>query len=628
MKFIIHGNTPSVKTGYGVQGAMLADQLTLAGHEVAFSSTYGQQFGMGKWTTPHGHDVLLYPNGYVVNSADIMLGHADHFFEGDPKAGWIITILDVWSLMAAAEALSEYQVVSWTPVDHFPVPQEVAAFLAISEAVPLAMSRFGEDLLTQAGLTPAYSPLVVDTAVFKPTFSVDMISEVMSSRDLFDVPDGAFVVGMVSMNKDPQDRKSFNESFRAFSLFWQDHQNAVMLVHTDQFGSAGGLDLAKMASHAGVPQHALIFTDQYAYRIGQAPNVLAALYTAMDVLLAPSKGEGFCVPLIEAQACGTPVIVSDFSAQPELVGAGWKVPGQPFWDSGQSASYVIPFIHKIYDALEVAYRELSADADGIAAAAIEFAAGYDVVKVFEERWVPFLATLEPDVRPPHAAMETVDVIVPLMRPDKLDALVASIDDDRAHVIVVHDDGIDLPLRNNWADHSTRRDHTTYAEKINAGLEKSDAAWVLVVGDDVEFTPGWFDAAAAVSETADVIGTNDSEAGRTRNAEVAAGRHSDHFFIRRAYIDDEGASLDGPGVAMPEAYRHWYVDREVIQLAKARGAYSHAHECRIVHHHPGYDGDEDAREADPVYMMAVDNAEADQRTWLERAPLIEQHRTSR
>jgi hypothetical protein len=80
--------------------------------------------------------------------------------------------------------------------------------------------------------------------------------------------------------------------------------------------------------------------------------------------------------------------------------------------------------------------------------------------------------------------------------------------------------------------------------------------------------------------------------------------------------------------MPTAYRHWYVDREVVQLAKARGVYAHADDCRIIHHHPGYDGDEEARQADATYMLAVEHAEQDRQTWMERAPFIEAHRVVR
>jgi hypothetical protein len=126
----------------------------------------------------------------------------------------------------------------------------------------------------------------------------------------------------------------------------------------------------------------------------------------------------------------------------------------------------------------------------------------------------------------------------------------------------------------------------------------------------------------LSDRYDVIGTNDSEVGRIRNPDVAAGRHADHFFVRRSYIDDDGASLDGPGTVISEAYGHWYSDKELVELAKARGVFGFAPECRIIHHHPGFDGNEAAREADPVYMKALESSEADRKTWMKRVPLIQ------
>jgi hypothetical protein len=98
-------------------------------------------------------------------------------------------------------------------------------------------------------------------------------------------------------------------------------------------------------------------------------------------------------------------------------------------------------------------------------------------------------------------------------------------------------------------------------------------------------------------------------------------------VRREYIEDLGASLDGPGVLMPTAYTHWYVDREVIGLAKARGVFGFA-EAAHRHHHPGYDGDEDARRDDPFYVKAWQASDDDHRTFMERAPFIEGHRVTR
>jgi glycosyltransferase involved in cell wall biosynthesis len=49
-------------------------------------------------------------------------------------------------------------------------------------------------------------------------------------------------------------------------------------------------------------------------------NTLVKVYNAADVLVAPSFHEGFGITLLEAMACGTPVITSHVSAMPEVVG--------------------------------------------------------------------------------------------------------------------------------------------------------------------------------------------------------------------------------------------------------------------------------------------------------------------
>ena len=49
-------------------------------------------------------------------------------------------------------------------------------------------------------------------------------------------------------------------------------------------------------------------------------ETLAALYRLADVFVFPSLYEGFGLPPLEAMASGTPVITSDVSSLPEVVG--------------------------------------------------------------------------------------------------------------------------------------------------------------------------------------------------------------------------------------------------------------------------------------------------------------------
>lgn len=604
MKFLIYANAPTVPTGYGVQCALLATRLKRDGHDVAVACNFGHHAGVVDWPTPYG-PVRLYWQGMLENSIDIVTAHADHFFEGDKQAGWIIPLNDVWALDSRMPMWNDYKVLAWTPVDHWPCPDAVLKFFHNSGARPIAMSRFGEQMLIEGGLSPLYAPLAIDTEVYRPTWKVTVGGELRDARTVFQVPAEAFVVGMVAMNKDPKDRKNFAGAFRAFGRFWKEHKNAVLLVHTDPTGMYGsGIDLHELSRHAAIPPHALKFTDAYAQRAGFPAEMMAGFYTACDVLLAPSRGEGFCVPMIEAQACGTPVICSDFTAQSELCGAGWKVDGQLDWDAPMRSSYIDPFHNSIFEKLMEAYE---ADFGALAVKAREFAVIYDADRVYENYWQPLIESLEPAERPLQPKMERVDVIVPLVREANEGRLRSSI-------------AATTPSGNNLLCGSDAG--ATYAENVNALYKGSTADWILVVGDDVEFKPGWFEAAQALSDRYDVIGTNDSEPGRIRNPLVANGSHADHFFIRRKYIEEQGACLDGPGRLMPEVYQHWWVDKEVIELAKARGVFTPCLDSIIVHHHPGYDGDEAAREADPVYMKAAESAEDDRRTFMARLPLIQ------
>lgn len=611
MRFLIHGNAPSVATGYGVQVRHLADRLANAGHEVAISCTYGHQGPIGTWVSPKGHAIRLYPGGYETNGNDVIHNHAEHFFEGDLKGGWIITVLDVWCLVNPV--LAEFNVLAWTPVDHEPTPPGVLAFFKRTNARPIAMSRFGEYQLRSSGLTPAYVPLMVDMDAYQPTPTLDTTGGALGGREVYGLPDDAFVVGMVAMNKGwSPSRKGFNEAFWSFAEFRRRHEDAVLFVHSEQFGAAEGVDLVELAKNCGIPEEAIVFSNQYAYRLGLPDYAMAAAYTAMDVLFAPSLGEGFCVPMIEAQACGVPVIANEFSAQMELIGPGWLVDGQPYWDQAQHSNYRVTLISSCVAALEEAHAAKESGAlEAMAGECRALAASYEVDRIFDEMWLPLVESLTPPPPVLKPEMTNVDVLVPMIRTENRKRLFDSFSHTKP-ADVAHIYGGDADK--------------TFSENVNSLVAKSTADWVLIVGDDVEFTDGWFEAAQAVSTTADVIGTNDSEPGRVRNPDVAAGRHADHFFMRRQYIDEEGGSLDGPGWAVPTCYTHWYTDKEVIELARARGVYVHAHDSVIIHHHPGYDGNEGERQADPIYMKAVEAADDDRRTFMKRAPLIEQFRS--
>jgi len=185
-------------------------------------------------------------------------------------------------------------------------------------------------------------------------------------------------------------RKAFSENLVAFSIFLKSHPDAKLYLHTDPLGSAGGWNLLTLCEAVGIPDSAVRFPNLVDYKYGIEPKVLAAFMTTMDVLLAPSYGEGFGVPQMEAQACGTRVIGSGWAASPELLSDdSLLVTGQLTWDSGQNAWWMIPNVPSIVEALEVAYQKPR----GLSKESIDFAKDFDVDVVWDKYWIPALKKL-------------------------------------------------------------------------------------------------------------------------------------------------------------------------------------------------------------------------------------------
>lgn len=145
----------------------------------------------------------------------------------------------------------------------------------------------------------------------------------------------------------------------------------------------------------------------------------------------------------------------------------------------------------------------------------------------------------------------------------------------------------------------------WSPKVNMGYRLTSEPWLFFTGDDVRFRPGWLDQAQLVARThhASVVGTND-----LGNPRVMAGEHAVHYLVARDYIDDAGASWDGPGVVCHEGYKVWYSDDEVVTAAKQRGIWAMALSSRVEHLHPLWGkGGKDSNPAPPEDLIMADRA---------------------
>lgn len=382
-------NTPGMPTGYGQQGEYLVERMLRHNLDVAVLSNYGHE---GTLTTLDigGKSIPHYPRGLKQYSEDVIRAyHLDFTSQFPNKKNAVFTLYDVWvydNLPKSDEF--DVPIISWVPLDHVSLPPLVHKFLLRENVQAVTMSPHGQRQLEKAGIDSIYIPHGIDLKVYKPT---EFMSDGSTVREYLDIG-GEFLVGMVAANKANGlvHRKAYAEQLLAFSMFLQKKPDAKLYIHAEASASMGGFDLPALVKACGIPEGSVIFPDPLAHRLGFSQQDLAALYSSFDVLLHAGYGEGFGICGVEAQACGTRVITSDWAATADLASEdSWLVPGSPWWDEPQKSWMQIPNINAIAQALEMA----SEMERGPSEYAVEFAKQFDVETVWHWRWLPYLRKL-------------------------------------------------------------------------------------------------------------------------------------------------------------------------------------------------------------------------------------------
>jgi hypothetical protein len=119
---------------------------------------------------------------------------------------------------------------------------------------------------------------------------------------------------------------------------------------------------------------------------------MAQFYNCLDVHLITTRGEGFGIPVLEAQACGVPVITGGWTASKELAWSGQVLDPEKDAEreySGLASFTFRPHVSAIDAALEEEYQHRSDTSE-----AVKRAQEYDVDLVTEKYWKPVLAEIE------------------------------------------------------------------------------------------------------------------------------------------------------------------------------------------------------------------------------------------
>jgi glycosyltransferase involved in cell wall biosynthesis len=356
VKVLIHSNAPWMPSGYGKQAALAGRLLIEAGHQVSFSAFAGLGGQPITWQVPgvegRKGQCAVYPSGQIAYGTDVIAPHARA-----AQADLIISIMDTHRLQPAAGQLLRCGI----PFVPLVITDCVAAndgpamgdqeVIATSGALPAAVSRFGYDRL--GGLGPPeweipYVPHAVDLSVYRPPDDRQALREEMGTAS-------DFIIGIAAANRDMA-RKGFCEQMAAFARFTYKHKDAKLAIFSVA-DSVSGIPLAQIAGDMGILDRC-VFMPTYEQVAGLlSEDFMAHWYGSLDVLSMCSMAEGFGIPLIEAQACGTPVVATDGSAMTELARpAGWLVKGHRWWNWSHRAWWVRPDEDAIVAAWEKAYQ--------------------------------------------------------------------------------------------------------------------------------------------------------------------------------------------------------------------------------------------------------------------------------
>ena len=379
MKILFHSNAPWLTSAYALQTALFAPRINkLTDHEiVAISAPYS---GSGSFLEWEGIPVL--PAVRDVAGNDILPSHYEWF-----KADALISLADPFGLLKCARELRETNFFPWFPVDVQPVGIGDVTVLRESGGTPIAMSKFGAAQLRAEGADPLFCPHAVDTEVFSPG-DPEPFRETIPG-----VGPDTFLIGIVGLNRGR--RKAFDQQLLAFSRFHARHPDSFLALHTAPGGPAPAMNLTGLCNQLGITG-CVSFPDSYLYDTCQVSTAqMADWYRGCDAISLASRGEGFGVPLIEAQATGTPVICTDASAMSELCGSGWTVSGQPEWEDGHCGWWRNPDAEDVEQAYEMAWQAReNGQMPAIKQAARDFAMLYDIDRVFEQYMIPVLKELE------------------------------------------------------------------------------------------------------------------------------------------------------------------------------------------------------------------------------------------
>ena len=223
------------------------------------------------------------------------------------KPDFVLGIGEAWGMYPYKDInFGDTQLLMHVPVDGEPFDSTLATVSQMADLMVPA-SHYGKAVLNTKNLcTCEPIPHSFDDSVYYQFKQIQRDE----SRAKFNFTDDLFVIGFVGRQ---QERKNLMAMIIAFERFARDKSDVRLLLNItiDKYSD---FNIVHMVKFMGLGDKVLIIKSN-----NLSEKDMASMYNALDMYISTSCSEGFNIPVLEAQACGVPCAVSNYSAHVELV---------------------------------------------------------------------------------------------------------------------------------------------------------------------------------------------------------------------------------------------------------------------------------------------------------------------
>lgn len=293
MKIVYLSNASFKGSGYLRISLPLMDEFYKLGHDIKF-------IGLEYNGEPHDHEYGIIP----CNSLQHMVKMCQ-LLEGMYKPDWYVMALDIPYCDYIPQQLKALGInkpfAGIFPIESDPLPPTWGGKIASLDK-GFCISEFGTVMAKQYNPTIEHLPMGIS--------GFRILEDKTGLRERYNIPENSFVILTVAENQERKNLSAAMDIVRNAAKFVEKDIVYVLITKKelrvgwtiDDYWYETESDVDFRVVERGIPDEALM---EY--------------YNMADIFLITSKAEGWCMPITESIACGTPVIGGDHTGIREQI---------------------------------------------------------------------------------------------------------------------------------------------------------------------------------------------------------------------------------------------------------------------------------------------------------------------